>query len=184
MKMLFLLLVNLYCFTNNLHSQTLVNEIDKANSPVRMDLLWNKSIAYIKKGEVIKLEKLIKQIENYNSYECITAKILIGDVILSLKQGQNSTAIKKFSEFVTIGIIHDLYLLQHVLTREEKGVHIKNLYREVVALQYQLKKIDFKRYMELINLIKNANNYSYNLNNYNSFVERELANHELIITCL
>ena len=119
----------------------------------------------------------------FNSFNCPITKELILKLFEAIEDGNQELTTFNLTQIICYGVIHDLYLLQNVDDKIEKSNHIKNLYREVVSIQFELKNIDFQQYMAIVLLVRRANNFSYNHSNYLSFVQNEVISCKWFEVC-
>jgi len=112
------------------------------NPSVDYATIWKKSFIYIKSENPMKLIPVTALIKNMLQNHKLPKHF--NHFTKPLPSPKDSSQIY-FTRIITSLIIHDLMLNSKINNQES----IKQLYTEIVTIQYQLKKMDFGLYMHL-----------------------------------
>lgn len=181
--MLKVLLISMFCFfqTQYLIAQEFVPFKD--NAPLTCDLYWTKGFDYLEDDRFSETLNLIENLVTNNLGRCENLRTDYLDLKKTLIEKDKIKSENALTRFIITGILIDLAHLNIIDDELERRQTIQILFKELIAIQKYVKRLNFDTYRDLVISFRRLNQLFRNKPQINLFIDNNLMIQKILEGC-
>jgi len=123
-------------------------------SVLKMSVVWPKLFDLIKDADWIRVETMNEEVKELLTHDCKQQEVLFSKYNSNLTNKGKSQSKDALAMVIANSITLELQNVIAINDNGKRKAKLKNLFAELIAIQYPLKSVDFTYYKSLFSMIK------------------------------
>ncbi|MDB2388856.1 hypothetical protein N9W02_00400 [Flavobacteriaceae bacterium] len=145
----------------------------RKEAPISVDLYWTKGFSLIEEDRFEDLSNLIADLTNSSLGNCKGFDQQYDELIMVFNSNNKAKSAEAFTKFITSIIILEIHALNSIPEDKARKESILGLFKELIAIQKEIKAIDFETYRQLVNCFRRLNQLYTNPARLKEFVDSQ-----------
>ncbi len=142
-------------------------------APISVDLYWTKGFSLIEEDRFEDLSNLIDGLTLSSLGLCKGFDQQNDELIQVFKRQNRAQSAEAFTKFITSLIVLEIYSLNTIPDDKARKELILGLFKELIAIQKEIKAYDFETYRQLVNCFRRLNQLYTNPTRLKEFVDAQ-----------